>query len=272
MLYKILKQPFVGPYMIKWMNPLTEPEKSEWTPVQVKSRSGGIIRGLFAHARTATAKATIVLGHPMKKEAKGYYLKNGYTDLLRDNGFNTLIFDFNGFGESSNGSFSWFEDIIAAGHKAGELTPGLPLGYMGISLGGQWATVAFAYPAHPYRFAIVESAPTTLEEFWIRYPFAYKVLRTFNFLLPRYARKIRCIERIRDAKNLDSLLLIYSRTDELVSIEMGERFQRNSAVPTELWTVEDAEHIMIMRSAHKEAYQQKIVSYFDHAAAKITRP
>ncbi|MBL4578056.1 MAG: hypothetical protein JKX74_06250 [Flavobacteriales bacterium] len=110
MFYKILKYPFFASFMVKWRNPLPEEEKKDWKVVSAKSKSGGIIQGLFAKSKTDTAKATIVLGHPMGKEAKGFFIKRGYTDLLRDNGFNTLIFDINGFGESTHGSFPYFND------------------------------------------------------------------------------------------------------------------------------------------------------------------
>jgi hypothetical protein len=55
------------------------------------------------------------------KETKGYFLKNGYTDLLRKNGYHALVFDINGFGESTIGNLSYFEDIIAMGVEAAEL-------------------------------------------------------------------------------------------------------------------------------------------------------
>ena len=44
--------------------------------------------------------------HPMGVEAKGYYLKHGHGMALRQGGFNVLLFDFNGFGESGNGTSS----------------------------------------------------------------------------------------------------------------------------------------------------------------------
>lgn len=263
MIYKLFKMPFVGSFMVKWRSPLTEDEKTDWQPVSAKSKSGGLIKGLFARARTPDAKATIVLGHPMGKEAKAFFLKNGYTDLLRDNGFNTLIFDFNGFGESTNGSFSYFEDVLAIAAKVPGITPGLPIGYHGVSLGAQWALIAFTDQSHPFKSAIIESASATTEEFWVKYPAAYKMLKVLNFLLPRYAKKIRPVERIKEVKNLQSLLLIYSDTDEWTPVEMGERLKANSPVPTELWTVENAAHTGIMKSAHQEEYKQKILAYFN---------
>lgn len=262
MIYKLFKMPFVGSYMVKWRSPLSKEEKPEWQPISAKSKSGGIIKGLFAKARIP-AKATIILGHPMGKEAKAFFLKNGYTDLLRDNGFNTLIFDFNGFGESTNGSFSYFEDVLAVAAAATKLTPDLPIGYHGVSLGAQWALIAFAEQSHPIKFSIIESASATTEEFWIKYPTAYKMLRVLNFLLPKYAKKIRPLERIKEVKNLQSLLLIYSYADEWTPVEMGERLKANSPVPTELWTVENARHTGIMKSEYQEIYKQKILAYFN---------
>ena len=249
--------------MVKWRNPLTPEEQKEWLSLRVKSKSGGIIYGLFAKAFTSVAKATIVLGHPMGKEAKAYFIKNGYTDLLRKNGYNTLLFDINGFGESPHGNFSYFEDIVAIGKEAARLSSGLPVGYHGISLGGQMATISFADETHTYDFAIIESAATTLGDFWIKFPAAYKALQVFNFLLPKFKKKINMQERIKEAKRLRSLLLIYSNTDDWTPVAMGKVFLANSSVPTELWTVDNAEHAAIMKSAHRAAYEEKIISYFD---------
>ena len=266
-MYKLLKQPFFGRFMVKWQNPLPEAQRGEWRPVTAMSGSGAKLVGLFAEALSATPKATIVLGHPMGKEAKGYFLKHGYTDLLRRHGYHVGVFDLNGCGESGHGNFSYYEDVVAIGNAALALTPNLPLGYFGISLGGQWATIAFTDPHHPYDFAIVESAPTTLDEFWVRFPVAHRSLRVLSFCMPAYARSIRMVERIREARGLQSLLLIYSETDEWAPVEMGQRFQRNSRVPAELWTVPQGRHAQLMQSPSKTAYEAKILEYFDRAVA-----
>ena len=264
-IYKILKLPFFGNFMVKWRSPLSPEQNMEWQSISVDSKSGGVIKGLFAKSKTNQEKATIVLGHPMGKEAKGYFIKNGYTDLLRENGFNTLVFDINGFGESTHGNFSYHEDIVAIGIKAFELTPYIPIGYHGISLGGQMATIAFADTNHKYGFAIVESAATTLEDFWKKFPMAYNMLRLLNILLPKYKKQVRMIDRIKEAKNLKSLLLIYSKSDEWIPVEMGAKFKENSPVDTELWTVDNAKHASIMKSEHRDDYTKKILDYFDSA-------
>jgi pimeloyl-ACP methyl ester carboxylesterase len=271
MIYEILKMPFFGRFMVKWKHPEEDKLKDEWTEVIVQSKSGGKIVGLFGESKNESAKATIVLGHPMGKEAKGYFIKYGYAELLLNNGFNVLLFDINGFGQSSHGNFSFYEDIVAVGVKAASITPTLPIGYHGISLGGQFATIAFADQTHAYDFAIVESAATTLPEFWRRFPFAYAVLSILYLVLPQYGKKINMLERIKEAKRLKSLLLIYSKTDDWVPISMGERFKKNSPVPTELWTVEEAGHAQIMKSKHKSEYENKIVDFFNDAVNRTPK-
>nr|WP_315153389.1 alpha/beta hydrolase [uncultured Flavobacterium sp.] len=266
-MYKLIKKAFFGRYMVKWQNPLTIEQQKEWDSIKIKSKSGGTIYGLFAKALTENVKATIVLGHPMGKEAKGYFLKNGYTDLLRQNGYNTLVFDINGFGESTHGNFSYFEDIVAIGIEASILTPKIPIGYFGISLGGQWATIAFADKTHKYDFAIIESAATSLDDFWIHFPFAYKTLKILNVFMPKFKKKIKMEERIKESKHLKSLLLIYSKTDDWTPVKMGKKFKNNSPVPTELWIVENAKHANIMKSEYKAEYEKKIISYFNEQSS-----
>jgi len=271
LLYKWMKYPFFGKYMTKWENPLTDEEKKEWESISTRSKSGGVIKGMFARTKGAKARATVVLGHPMGKEAKGYFLKRGYTDLLREEGFNVVIFDLNGFGESSHGSFSYFEDIVAIGIKTKALTPDLPIGYFGISLGASWATIAFADKTHPYDFAIIESAATSLQEFWIHFPVAYKALKFINFIMPKYIAKLEMIERIKEAKRLRGLLLIYCQKDRWVPLEMGKRFAQNSPVPTQLWVAHKARHAQIMSSPNKDVYQEKILAFLEHESHMAQR-
>jgi predicted alpha/beta-fold hydrolase len=268
MIYKILKKPFFGSFMVKWRNPLPENEKKEWQKFSVKSKSGGLIQGMFAKTKNKKAKGTIVLGHPMGKEAKGYFLKRNYTILLRENGFNIVIFDINGFGESSNGNFSYFEDITVVSIKTKELTPDLPIGYHGISLGAMFSTISFADVNHKFDFAIIESSATSLADFWIQFPFAYKTLKFFNFLLPKYKRKIDFQERIKEVKHLQSILYIYSESDNWVPVEMGKKLQQNTNVSTEFWLAKDAQHAEIMKSSDKETYQERILEFFNQEVVK----
>ena len=83
--------------------------------------------------------------------------------------------------------------------------------------------------------------------------------------VPRYAKKISMIDRIAEVKKLQSVLFIYSQTDTWVPFSMGERFQKNCNVSSELWKVETAEHAQIIKSSHRKEYEEKILNYFEEA-------
>lgn len=268
MIYKLLKKPFFGNFMVKWRNPLTEEEKNEWIEISVVSRSGGIIKALFANSKTENTKGTIVLGHPMGKEAKGYFLKRNYTHFLRESGFNTIVFDINGFGESTHGSFSYFEDITAIGIKAKEITPNIPIGFHGISLSASFSTISFADVTHKYDFAIIESAGTSLLDFWWRFPMAYRTLKFINFLMPKYKQKMEFQERIKEVKHLQSILYIYSEADTWTPVSMGRILKENTSIPTEFWLSKEAKHAEMMRSSDKEVYKKRILEYFNQEIIK----
>jgi Serine aminopeptidase, S33 len=263
-IFKWLKKPFFGKYMVKWRNPMNEDEKKKWAHYEVGSKSGGKIKTLYSKT-DIEAKAVIILAHPMGKEAKGFFIKNGYTELYKNNGFHVILFDFNGFGESSCGNFSFFEDIVAVSHFAKEMHPDLPILYHGVSLGGQMSTIAFADKSHTIDYAIVESGATSLEEFWISYPIAYRFLFLFYFFVPKYRKTLLMRERIKEAVHVKSILFIYSHTDKWTPVWMGEKFKENCPVSSELWTVKEAKHTKIMDSIYKEEYKTKILDYFNQA-------
>lgn len=256
--------------MVKWRNPLTEEEQNEWKRFSVESESGGIIQGMLAKTTLTECKGTIVLGHPMGKEAKGYFLKRDYTQLLRANGFNTVVFDMNGFGESTHGNFSYFEDIVAVSEKTKELTPNVPIGYHGISLGAMYGTVAIADNNHKFDFGIIESSSTTLAEFWSQFPFAYSVLKTISIVMPKYEKKIEFKSCVKEVKRLQSILYIYSEGDDWIPVEMGKTLLENTNVPAEFWLAKEAAHAEIMKSSDKLKYQERILEYFNQEVNKLT--
>jgi len=261
--YKIVKKPFFGRFMIPWKNPLSQEQIKEWNSISFKSKSGALLKGMYTSSKKEYSKATIVLGHPMGKEAKGYFLKNGYTDILRNQGYNVFIFDINGFGESEIGNFNYYEDIIVAGDTARDVFPDTALGYLGISLGGQWATIAFA-EKHPYDFAIVESAANTLDDFWMQYPFANFALKTLNMLAPKLRKKVRMIDRIKEAHSLQKVLFIYLDKDELIKDDAGYHFNKAIPITSELHIISNAAHAQIPKSKSRYDYFNKIISFFDY--------
>jgi len=261
-LYKLAKKPFFGRFMIPWRNPLSEAEQKTWETFKIKSKTKAIIQCMLGRANTDAPKGIVVLGHPMRKEAKGFFLKNGYTELLRNNGFHTLLFDINGFGESSIGDFNYHKDIIAAGNAAKEKFPDLPLGYFGVSMSGQFSAITFAHK-HPFQFAIIESAANLLEDFWKAYPLAFKILKAMYFINPRFKRKARMIDRIKEAHSLQQILFIYVENDELLPKGSGQKYTKACGVPSKLVVFKNAAHAAIAKSSDKTAYFYLILNFLN---------
>lgn len=259
-IFKQLKKPFFGKFMVKWRNPLNEEEQKKWNKEFVDSTSNSKISVWIQAAQNA--KATVVLGHPMGKEAKGYFLKRGYTELLIDNGFNVVIFDLNGFGESTNGNFNYYDDILNVTQFAKRQFPLLPLAYHGISLSSHYGLLSFNNNS-PVDFAIIESAATSMREFWFRFPFAMKAVKIFEFFAPQYAKKIHFIKQVKNIKEIKKILFIYPEKDEWTPVEMGMRFVNNCAIPAELYTTKHGKHAEITKSESKKEYFDKVISFYN---------
>ncbi len=262
-IYALLKKPFFGRYQKPWRWP-QQVDRTGWVPIQFDNGRGTRLAGLYGPA-TSEAKGNVVCAHPMGTDAKGFFLKQGHADMLRSHGYNVLLFDFNGFGESENGDFLYPLDVIAAGRELRARAPGLPLGVIGLSFGAAWLLCALAEEGHGFQAAVAESAFTTLEEFWRRYPVAYAVLMVTSKLMPRLAVRLRPVVRIGAVSGVNSLLLIHGDRDQVTPPEMGERFAAACALPPErrsLWIAPGGEHTK-SRAAGPEAYDERVLRCLD---------
>lgn len=270
MIYKILKKPFFGRYQKPWQWPETV-ERAGWEAVQIESDSGAKLAALYGAATGTPRPSTIVCAHPMGTAAKGFFLSKGHAAAYRSLGYNVLLFDFNGFGESENGDFHYPKDILAAGRWARQKHPDHLIGLYGISFGSAWATCALAEANHPFGAAVLECPFTTLEEYWYRYKTAYTMLKLVSFVKPSLAQALRPIEKIRDVSSLGSLLFIYGEDDDTTPKSMGQRFldAYRAASPenqAELWIVPGAKHTHAFAAAQDE-YIQRLTRCFHSAAS-----
>lgn len=246
--------------MVPWKNPLPEEERKNWQPIRVKSKTGAEIQLLWYPQKNA--RGTIVLGHPMGKAAKGLFLKNGHAKRLIEKGFNIMVYDFNGFGQSQMGSFNFYHDAEAAGLKAKKLSPGLSLGYHGISLGGMWICPVLSKETNPFEYVILESAATTLPEFWRHYPLAHKILRFAFFFMPKQAEYLKPINHISKLQHVKKLLLIYSDSDTYTPLAMGERFRNKANTDVVLWNASGSDHALAYK-VYGQDYWTQVVDFFD---------
>lgn len=272
--YTLLKKPFFSRYQKPWVWPAeAESERTSWRRVDLDNGRGGTLVGLYGEALVGPARGTVVCAHPMGVEAKGFYLKHGHARLLREGGYNVLLFDFNGFGESPDADLLYPEDVLAAARGARGLAPGLPVAGLGASFGAAWLTCALSQEGHGLDAAVLECPFTTLDEYWVRYKVAYAVLKASNVLMPRLLAKLRPVARARDIHGTKAVLFIYGTLDSVTPPSMGERLMAACPLPRaqcSLWLVPEAKHTRALGAAPQE-YRERVLGLLDSALAGAPR-
>ncbi len=264
LIHRVLRKPFFGRFEVPWSWP-AQVDASGWERVQFPNPRGARLAGFWAPAE-GEPKGTLVLAHPMGKAAKGFWLRNGHASLFRTAGFNVLIFDANGFGESEPSSFDYPGDFLAAGQWARARTPHLPVGLVGASFGAGWGLCSMARPGSAYQCAVLEAAFTTLPEFWRHYPVAHAALRASQVVWPALERRLRPESEAAKVHGKPPVLLIYSEGDKFTPPTQGERLQRafQQVTTAELMVVPGEEHTFAYRDA-TDAYVSRVLPFLEAA-------
>ena len=267
-LHRLLRKPFFGRFEVPWTWP-GDTDQTAWERVSFRSANGAHLQGLWGAAfnsATNPATATLVLAHPMGKAAKGFWLRYGHADLFRQAGFNVLVFDANGFGESEAASFDYPADILAAGIWAQQRNSKLKVGLVGASFGAGWGLCAMAREGSPYQAAVLEAAFPTLPEFWKHYPVAHAALRMSQVVWPSLERNLRPERQATLVKNNPAVLLIYGDADIYTPPSHGERLQRafSNAASAELMVLAGVDHTFAYRDAG-EAYRSRVLPFLQSA-------
>lgn len=259
-LHRLLRKPFFGRFEVAW----TWPEGSDprdWERVEVASASGAMLAGLWGAAH-GVARATLVLAHPMGKAAKGFWLRYGHAALFRREGFNVVLVDANGFGESAPVSFDYPSDFLGAGLYAQQREPRLSVGLVGASFGAGWGLCAMAREASPFRVAVLEGVFPTLPEFWRHYPVAQAALRLSQVVYPRLEREMRPEYQAGRVQGQPRVLLLYGDRDQFTPPAFGERLQRGfgAAAQVRMEVLAGVEHTYALRDAAAR-YEQLVLPF-----------
>src|ERR1035441_9015864 len=115
---RFIKSPLLGRYVADWTWPRAS-DPAAWEQLSIASRNGASLAALYGIAH-GCRKGVVVCAHPLRRDAKSFFLRSGRADLLRRNGYDVLLFDFNGFGASSHGDFNYADDVLAVAHYARE--------------------------------------------------------------------------------------------------------------------------------------------------------
>lgn len=222
MLAQIFKQPLLGPYRQDWYWPAGVSQHG-WEPVSFWSNSGAQLKGLLGRTHAAETRGAVVLCHPLRRDAKGFFLKSGHAELLHAHGYDVLAFDLNGLGESGNGDFRYHQDVMAAVAFLKERDMHLPVAVLGVGFGAGLALCARAADKEGLISAVVADSPfTTMCEFAVNSETASFILRSLQRLNPELEKRLRPEHAVAQPHNAP-ILILQSEDDEFSPHYMGKR-------------------------------------------------
>lgn len=261
--YRLFKKPFFGRFARPWRWPESV-DQNHWQRLSVDSQSGARIAALLAPAHTPQAKGAVLMSHPMGVVAKGFWMKYGHAELLRQAGYHVMVFDLNGFGESTSTTMDYPLDVLAAGQALQARYPDLPVAVVGASMGAAMSVCAMAQPEHPFKAAVLESAFPTLLHFWSRYPIPKLGIQLSKIVYPAGERSLRPTHAAENLVGSPGLLMIYGDADEFTPVKDGELLWQalRHRTQTEFWQVPGATHTHAYAAQPKE-YAEKVIGFLD---------
>jgi alpha-beta hydrolase superfamily lysophospholipase len=261
--YRLFKKPFFGRFVRPWRWP-DSVDQHHWQRLSVESQSGAIIAALLAPAHTPQAKGAVLMSHPMGVVAKGFWMKYGHAELLRQAGYHVMVFDLNGFGESTSTTMDYPLDVLAAGQALQARYPDLPVAVVGASMGAAMSVCAMAQSEHPFKAAVLEAAFPTLLHFWSRYPIPKLGIQLSKVVYPAGERSLRPTHAAEHLVGSPALLMIYGDADEFTPVKDGELLWQalRHRTQTEFWQVPGAKHTHAYAAQPKE-YAEKVIGFLD---------
>ncbi|WP_071872202.1 alpha/beta hydrolase family protein [Atopomonas hussainii] len=260
--YRAFKKPFFGRFMKPWRWP-EGVEQSQWQRLAVASRSGATLSALVAESSSPEpAKGAVLMAHPMGVAAKGFWLKYGHAELLRQAGYHVMLFDLNGFGESTSTTMDYPLDVLAAGQALQARYPDLPIAVVGASMGAAMTTCALAEPGHPFQAVVLEAAFPTLLHFWSRYPVPKLGIQLSKLVYPAGERRMRPVHAASRLVGQPPVLMIYGEADQFTPVRDGQLLHQalSASTAVQFWQVPNAEHTHAY-AAEPEEYAARVLNF-----------
>lgn len=181
---------------------------------------------------TSCAVGIVILCHPYLSDAKQYYLKNGHAEVYLALGFNVILFDFNGFGESSFHNFSYEEDIALVVKDGQTKNPNLPIYGHGISFGAANIIVYAAMKNSSFDKIIIENClNSNLNYYKVRKKSIYYLMKGMMKVFPKINKNHDYTIQIGKNAVKREVLFLYNTDDSLTTIEMGHQLAASCRSP-----------------------------------------
>ncbi len=272
MIGKAFRKLYFGPFMRPWRWP-DDVDRTRWTPITIprgRTHLVGLLgaadhRDLGSVVRKP-ALGTVVLAHPASVAAKGFWLRRGHAELFRKLGYDVIVFDFNGWGESPPVAIDFPTDLVAVGRYAKARAPELPVVGVGTSFGAGHLLCTLALPEHSYDVVVAEAPWYSLPNYWRPYLPQYVVTKLSQVFYPRMERRQRPIRAMGRLRNSPHVLLVHGDLDEVAAPKISRKLlaAARGAARAELWDVPHAGHNDALK-ASPAAYAERVGGFLSQA-------
>ncbi|MEM8910995.1 MAG: alpha/beta fold hydrolase [Planctomycetota bacterium] len=249
------------------------PPELNGTAFTVASKSGSLISGWHVHPNAS--KGVVVLLHGIKGSRLSMLDR---ARMLHRAGYASVMIDLQAHGESPGTAITVGHveqhDVRAAVDYARSQYPDLPIGVIGVSLGG--ASALLASPLDVDALVLESVYPTIRDAIRNRVSARlgiFSPLPTFLLLVQLDYRlgispsELRPIDRIAD---MDCPVYVVSgRLDQYTTEKETRKLFSKARQPKTLWLVDGASHVDLMRH-DPELYRQRILGFMDtHLGAGV---
>ena len=243
--------------------------------VPFSARDGAALSGWHIPAKSlADARGVIILCHGMMKTRADML---GWAEALWQHGFALLLFDFRGYGRSS-------DDLCSAGYKEiqdllGVLDyaarrpelAGLPIGVFGFSMGGAVAIMTAADDLRIQAVATLGAFATLDRAVWQRCkrhfgplgPVAKWAMTNIGFVKRWYPVEFSRVAPINAVTRITPrpLLLLHGAKDKIVNLADARDLYGAAGYPKELHILTEAQH-GVMPDALRQKTEEQVAQFF----------
>ncbi len=199
------------------------------------------------------SKGIIILAHPYLSVAKKFFLIRGHAKMYYDAGYDVIIFDFNGFGESPFVDFNYAFDLSVVASHIKNRYPAKRISGHGVSFGASHTISYSTQPDNVFDKIIIENClDSNLSYYRKRNLKLHWTMLLLMKIFPTVNRNHNYVESISKLKNISKALFIYNAEDDLTTIEMGEKLLNACNICSE---------IIVFKGQHLNAFQDNQFVY-----------
>lgn len=257
-----------------WRAPVTAPvDDGRVRRVDFLSANGVRLAGWYGEGKGGERTATIIVCHGWAAD-KGDML--GLSEALRASGFDILVFDLHGWGESARGPVTFGDretgDILGAVRFVKEHRSGRAhgIGLIGFSMGAAAAIRATAQSTDVDAL-VADASYARLDvqagRFFQRFagplwPVVYAPARWFGERLTGTALDTISPLQVVGSITPRPILIIHGTRDRVVDMDDARQLYRAAGPPKILWMVEGAGHSETRRLAPAALWDARVTDFF----------